>query len=234
MIGSEISMRVNERRGGNQEALFQGHNVDACFEETSGRHSLERYVADIFYANYGARHIEYQDLLCSLQQNSGRVAALGLSCASRGSLFCEQYLNAPLEDYVEREFGQSVSRSSLMELGNLVASEPGQSVVLYLLVTAALHAAGVRYLVFSANRAVRSSIQRCGFNTQVLCSADPYKLKDEQQDWGTYYDGDPKVILADIRQAVTHGRKHKMMAELWSREELLVDYLSYSIAELRA
>lgn len=233
MIGAQTRMRADEQRGGNLESMYQGFNVSACSEGNSMRQGLERYIADIFYTTYGARSIEYQDLLCSLEQNSGLVAALGLSCASRGSLFCEQYLNAPLEDYVQKEFGQKANRNSLMELGNLVASEPGQSVLLYLLVTAALHAAGVRYLVFSANRAVRSSIQRCGFDTHILCSADPGNLENAQQDWGTYYDGDPKVILADIRQAATHGYKHKMIAELWSREDLLVDDLSDAIAGLR-
>ena len=230
MLSTEIRVRADEQRGANSESLYQGYNVGACFQKNLGRQRLEHYIADIFYANYGARNIEYQDLLCSLEQNSSLVAALGLSSASRRNLFCEQYLNAPLENYVEREFGQKVNRNSLMELGNLVASEPGQSVVLYLLVTAALQMAGVRYLVFSANRAVRSSIQRCGFDTHVLCSADPGNLEGEQQNWGTYYDGDPKVILADIRQAADHGHKHKMIAELWLREELLVDNLSDAIA----
>jgi hypothetical protein len=229
MLNMLLDTRPVDFRATNRLTVQRNLAVGAYVQKSSGRKDIERYIADIFNVSYGAKNVKYQNLLCSLETNSRMVAALGLSCAGRGPLFCEQYLSRPLEDCVQTEFKQQVDRNSLMELGNLVASTPGQSVVLYLLVTAALEAAGVRYLVFSANREVRSSINRCGFDTRVLCDANPAMLEDEGLNWGTYYEGDPKVILADIRQAVAHGSQREMIAKLWSREALLVDYLADAI-----
>jgi hypothetical protein len=194
-----------------------------------GREHLERYIAGIFHAAYGATVLEYLPLLFSMEQDGGIQAALGLRSARREPLFCEQYLGAPLEQQVQKAFGRTVNRGQLMELGNLVSSRPGQSVALYLLVVAALDQAGISHLVFAANRSVRRSIRRCGFVTRELCAADPGRLGDGAQQWGTYYDGDPRVVLADIRQAVEHGLHHPAIGALWRQEQPVIASLADAI-----
>jgi hypothetical protein len=120
-----------------------------------------------------------------------------------------------------------------MELGNLVSSQPGQAVELYLLVVAALGQAGVSHLVFAANRAVRLSIKRCGFATREVCAADPAQLQGKAKMWGSYYDGDPRVVLADIGQAVEHGSTHPLISALWQRQALAIDSLADAIRSQR-
>lgn len=203
--------------------------VNSCDPCEPGREKLEQYIAGIFHAAYGATVLEYLPLLFSLKQDGDIQAALGLRSARRESLFCEQYLGGPLERQVEKEFGRTVNRGQLMELGNLVSSKPGQSVALYLLVVAALDQAGISHLAFTANRAVRLSIRRCGFDTREICAADPALLGESARQWGSYYEGDPRVVVADIRQAVARGTHHKAIGALWRREQPVIASLADAI-----
>ncbi|TDG11868.1 hypothetical protein E2F43_15990 [Seongchinamella unica] len=203
--------------------------VNSLLADDPGREKLEQYVAGVFYAAYGATVLEYLPLLFSLQQAGGIQAALGLRSARREPLFCEQYLDAPLERHVQQEFGATVNRGQLMELGNLAGSMPGQSVALYLMVVAALEQAGITHLVFAANRSVRRSIRRCGFPTRELADADPQRLGDRASQWGSYYRGCPKVMLADVRRGVEYGMSHPVIGELWCREQPMIATLADAI-----
>lgn len=208
--------------------------VGAIEQWEPGRERVERYIAEVFRLAHGAKLMNYMPLLVYREEAGALQAALGLRCAAGADLFCEQYLEDPLEAHVAREFGRVVNRGQLMELGNLVASSPGQSVALYLLVIAALYEAGIDYLAFAANRAVRLSIRRCGFTTRDLGPADPGALGSAAMDWGSYYEGSPRVILGDLRQAVEHGRRQAAISELWRREWVRIVALADSIRSLRA
>lgn len=172
--------------------------VRACPEFHSGRECLEQYISGTFNAAYGARILEYLPLLFSLESDGDMQAALGLRSASVDALFCEQYLDACAEQQVELLYGRKVRRAQIMELGNLVATEPGHSGLLYLIITAAMHEAGIEYLMFAANKPVRNSIARCGFTPRTIQAAQQSRLGERGLDWGRYYEGDPIVMLADI------------------------------------
>lgn len=214
------------REGDAELSPLTAHSCAPC---DPGREKLEQYIAGIFQAAYGATVLEYLPLLFSLEQEGCIQAALGLRSARQESLFCEQYLEGSLEDSVEKEFGRTVNRGQLMELGNLVSSRPGQAVALYLLVVAALDQAGISHLVFAANRAVRLSIRRCGFATRDLGTADPALLGEGARQWGSYYEGGPRVVLADIRQAAKYGAQHPAIGELWRREQPAIVSLADAI-----
>ncbi|RLQ22471.1 hypothetical protein DWB85_07575 [Seongchinamella sediminis] len=203
--------------------------VDSLLLGDPGRERLEQFIAGVFHAAYGATVLEYLPLLFSLEQEGIIQAALGLRSARGQSLFCEQYLDTPLDYHVQREFGRPVNRGQLMELGNLAGSIPGMSVTLYLLAVAALDQAGISYLVFAANRTVRRSIRRCGFQTRVLGEAQARCLGERASEWGSYYQGCPQVILADIGDGVEHGMKHPLIGELWRREQPLIATLADAI-----
>ena len=207
--------------------------VTTCQPLDAGRPALERYIAGIFHAAYGATVMEYLPLLCSLQQGGECTAALGLRSGAGQQLFCEQYLDKPVQQQVLREFGASVNRSRVMELGNLVSSEPGLAVLLYLLVVAALPQAGIDYLLFAANRAVMASIRRCGFDTRVLGAASPACLGERATEWGSYYQGQPMVVLADLTQALAHGREHPRINALWEENGEMVGDLALAIRDQR-
>ncbi|MFT6957393.1 MAG: hypothetical protein ACJAYC_002404 [Halieaceae bacterium] len=205
------------------------HVASTSLLASDDRQRVERYIAGIFSAAYDAKVFEYLPLLCSLERENSLVGALGLRSAASGPLFCEQYLKVSVQSAILTEYGMPVARRNIMELGNLVSSSAGQGVYLYLLVTAALAAADVRYLVFAANRAVRYSIKRHGFDTRVICHADASRLGAKAEEWGSYYESDPKVVLADISQAAAHGRSDPAISEIWRRESHAIDALAEDI-----
>jgi hypothetical protein len=174
--------------------------------DSTRREQLEQYISSIFQAAYGARVLEYLPLLFSLEQGDVTTAALGLRSAATTPLFCEQYLQVPVEQSVLSLYDQHVSRSKVMELGNLVSSTAGSGVMLYLLTAAALNEAGIRYLLFAANKAVRTSIRRTGFTPKSVCPARPDSLGAQSENWGSYYDGEPLVMLADIPLTLRQAR----------------------------
>ncbi|MBT4521952.1 MAG: hypothetical protein HOC23_18290 [Halieaceae bacterium] len=188
--------------------------VSAIDTLDSGRERLEQYIAGIFHAAYGARILEYLPLLFSLDQEGATNAALGLRSASYAPLFCEQYLDTSVEDQVVALYGRQVGRDRIMELGNLVGSQPGQSALLYLLVVAALNEAGVEYLLFAANKAVRASITRSGFTPRVIQVAERNRLGSQKECWGTYYDGEPVVMLGDIRMTMGQIKAQPVMRQV--------------------
>lgn len=199
--------------------------VSSYPESHRNRDQLEQYICGIFNAEYGARILEYLPLLFSLESDGSRHAALGLRSASIGPLFCEQYLDEDAEYHVESLYGRSAGRSQIMELGNLVATEPGYSGLLYIIITAAIHHAGIEYLMFAANKRVRNSIARCGFTPKTIQAAQQSRLGAQGQDWGRYYEGDPIVMLADI--ALT-------MRQVLAQPELkgIIDAYQFSIHSL--
>ena len=203
--------------------------VRACPETDVGREQLEQYICGIFNAAYGARILDYLPLLFQLDCNGSKQAALGLRSASVAPLFCEQYLDAPAQQLVETLFQRRASRAHIMELGNLVATEPGHSGLLYIIITAAIHEAGVEYLMFAANKQVRNSIARYGFTPKVIQGAQRSRLGAQGLDWGRYYEGDPIVMLADIALTMSQVRAQPALQQIIEAYKFSIPALADSI-----
>lgn len=188
--------------------------LQACTEIDPQRERVEQYISGIFHGTYNARILEFLPLLCSLKAGPEHLAALGLRSGASGPLFCEQYLDSSLEQEIQTLYGETVSRSETMELGNLVASQSGLGVLLYLVVAKAIEQAGVRYLIFAANRKVQASIARCGFAPRPICNADKTCLGEQAAYWGNYYEGGPVVMVADIPASMVHAESQPAMREI--------------------
>lgn len=160
---------------------------------------LSHYITQVFASTYGAHLSEFMPLLVGLFEGDTPVAALGLRRARAQPLFCEHYLDQPAEYYTRTLFGSDGKRDRIMELGNLAVTRRGYSMILYLITMAALREARVDYLLFAANRSVRRSIERCGFTPQGIHAARARRLPDGGAQWGSYYESDPVVMLADIK-----------------------------------
>lgn len=197
-----------------------------------GRQQLERYIASVFWECHAAQIDDYMPLLCSLEWQGETGAALGLRSARRVPLFCESYLNGPVEEQVQLIFGESCSRFEVMELGHLAGSRPGATALLYLLVTAALHHSGIRYLLFAANRAVRASIRRSRYTPRTIGPADIERLGSSRSSWGRYYEGDPQLMLGDMELTFRQSMAQpKMVLEL-QRHDVAIQYLAEQIKQL--
>ncbi|WP_281290162.1 thermostable hemolysin [Parahaliea aestuarii] len=196
----------------------------------AGRDQLEHYIGGVFAAAYGAAVSGFMPLLAGLYGGAEPEAALGLRSAARQSLFCEQYLERPVEHFTRSLYGVTVRRSQVMELGNLAVSRGGHSGILYLLVACALRAADVDFLLFAGNKAVRRSIARCGFSPRPIQAARPECLPDGGRCWGSYYASEPVVMLADIRRIVRQAGTQPGMVALMAHYAGAIDSLAAAVA----
>ncbi len=212
------------KKGGGR--LFE---VRAFPEGHDGREHLEQYISSIFNAAYGAQILEYLPLLFGLENGSSRQAALGLRSANCGPLFCEQYLDNTAEQYVEMLYGRDAARIQIMEMGNLVATQAGLSGLLYIIITAAIHEAGIDYLMFAANKRVRNSIARFGFTPRTIHGAEQSRLGDKGFEWGCYYEGEPVVMLADIPRTMEQIKAQPELQNLVDRYQFAIPSLADSI-----
>ena len=196
---------------------------------SADREQVQRYIAGVFQISYGAQVNEFMPLLVSLRDRGHLSSALGLRGASGSRLFCEQYLDEPVEAHVQSIFGQQVARDRVLEMGNLVASNPGHAALLYTLVGAAMYEAGMDYLLFTANRAVRLSLKRSGVSSVPIAPADRSRLGASGSEWGSYYNGDPQVMLGDVRVAMASCTKNPVIGSVLAFYQDIINELVHVI-----
>lgn len=166
----------------------------------AGRASLEAFIAQAFLEAYGARLSHFCDVLLGCRDGAGKwIAALGYSLAADGPLFLEQYLDVPLEEAIGARAGHPVERAQIVEVGNLAAGHPGAARALIVNMTRLLHGHGLHWVAFTATTSLLNSFTRLRLKPGVLAPADPRRLPDAGQHWGTYYHSQPQVMFGDIR-----------------------------------
>lgn len=164
------------------------------------RASLERFIAGCFFRSYGAVIRHFADTLLGVRGSDGQwQAALGYSLPeARPHVFVEQYLDLPLEQALSAVLREPVARSALAEVGNMAATSAGMGRQLIALATRHLYARGLDYVVFTATRALANSFVRLGIPIFPVAPADPARLHDGEDGWGTYYRNSPTVMVGRI------------------------------------
>lgn len=172
---------------------------------------------DRFDRQFGARITHFLPVLLGLvdgdDQVLGVVGTTPGADAGGGRWFCEQYLDAPVEQVLSAALARPVERSRLAEVGNLAAERPGAGRLLLGSLAAWLDGAGCEFAVFTATRPLRALFRRLRIPLVELGAADPARLGDAAQAWGRYYEGDPCVVaaaLTDVRAACS------AMVEAWA------------------
>lgn len=164
------------------------------------RASLEAFIAAAFLKTYGARLTHFCDTLIGCRDTQGRwMAAVGYSLGTVGDLFLEQYLDLPLEQAISARTGLDVARASVVEVGNLAANHAGAARALIVSMTRLLHSQGLHWVAFTATSGLLNSFSRLRLKPGVLAPADPRRLPDAGQHWGSYYQNQPQVMFGDIR-----------------------------------
>lgn len=173
------------------------------------RAQVEAFVADIYRHHHGARLRSFLPGLLAFRDGDGSVqAVVGLRRGGTEPLFVEQYLDAPAEVIVSSRAGRQVERHHVVEVGNLAVSAPGDIRPLVAHLTAVLHEAGLRWVLFTATRQLRNTFTRIGLAPVELAEARAERLRGDASDWGSYYAVQPRVVLGDLAagQAWLHAR----------------------------
>lgn len=194
---------------------------------------LEQFIATKFNAIYGAAIVEFFPILLSRADDEQLSSVVGLRPGTERPLFLEQYLDVPLEQAIAAASGQLVSRGSLMEIGNLASSFRSGNQVMFILLTAILARAGYEWVVFTATAQVRALLARLDFHPVTLCEANPARLVNKSQVWGSYYQSQPMVQAGSIRDGMAALLANHKAKALITAHEQDIENLACELVSLR-
>jgi hypothetical protein len=191
----EVPVRAAARVGGvgrasGLEILESGH---------PDRASLQHFIAETYLRAYGARIQHFAQYLVGLRRpGAGWVAGVGYTLAGPDALFVEQYLDQPIQVEMAARMGAPIRRDQIVEVGNLAAAGAGAARNVIVRMTALLHRLSRSWVVFTSTRALLNSFARLEINPVRIARADPGRLPDGGESWGSYYDSEPCVMAASI------------------------------------
>lgn len=173
-------------------------SVDVLDTGHPERQRPERFVREVFRQSYGADIRAFYPTLLAFSMHSELLGVAGFRSGGDQGLFSEQYLDHPLEQLIARHWDEPVERRHIVEVGNLALIGPAQARWVIAAVTLFLHTAGYRWVLFTAVRPLINAFGRLGLNPIMLAQADPGRLADDGQHWGSYYATNPSVCVGDI------------------------------------
>lgn len=179
------------------------------------RARVEAFIRERFASRYGARVRHFMPTLLQLENERGTVyGAVGVRSAALEPLFLERYLDGPIEAEIARHDGSRPLRDQIVEVGNLAALGAGHARLLIVAVTDMLVAHGYEWVVFTGTAEVVNSFHRLELKPLELAAADPARMGEERNDWGSYYDSRPRVMAGYIRgghqSLVNKGVYHRL------------------------
>lgn len=182
------------------------------------RPRVEQFIHDRFDLEYNANLRHYMPHLVHLETVAGEcVAGVGYRDAAKNSLFVEHYFDEPIEAVIGSVLKKKVTRSEIVEVGNLADARPGGARAAVTALTAYLYGAGFRWVVFTGVVMLRNALFRLGLEPFQIGEADPGRLSEqEQQEWGKYYMAGPLVMAGDIHDGYWSLQfTREVLAPLW-------------------
>ena len=173
------------------------------------RLEAEGFIRARFAEHYNAEVPSFAPNLMLLENGERVVAATGWRSAGDEALYLERYLDAPIENLMARLAGQPVRRARIVEVGNLAADKPGASIDVVLALSRHLDRLGYEWVVFTATRELIGIFSRLGLPLLALAAADPSRLGNEADAWGSYYETNPIVVAGKIRTALERAALHE-------------------------
>ena len=178
--------------------------------DSSERAAVQSYIQNRFAEVHQANVSHFLPNIISLRCGGEYSAAVGLAPASGGKLFAEQYLDAPIEKIVSDKLELTVVRNQIIEIGNLVSTWKGSSLLLFIVIGEVMERLGYHYVMFTGTREVKALLARLRYSPIILADADPSLLPDGGASWGGYYKNQPQVMFGDNRPAMAAARKNPM------------------------
>lgn len=197
------------------------------------RKAAESYIADKFHQEHNACIKDFMPHLLTINCLGNFTAAVGLRSACSQSLFVEHYLDQPAIELIAGiSQNTGLHPRHIIELGNLVSTQRGSSQLLFILLTALLFRADVRWVIFTASCHVQSLLKKIGLTSITVCRADKNQLPDGGASWGSYYDNNPCVTLIPIQEAFQTLSGNRISASLLHNFDLAISKQAASLKQL--
>ena len=187
------------------------HVLVECEDGDPGRAEVEQFVQDAFREKHGARVRSFMPTMLAMRGDNGRLCSVaGFRCAAHEPLFLERYLSEPVENAIAAACGHAVDRAQIVEVGNLAGVTCRASLRLIVELPRLLLARGQRWIVFTASEAVRSVL--AGYHAPLvqLVAAEASRVAGLGDDWGRYYETDPRVMAGFLPDGRLDRRRRGM------------------------
>lgn len=197
-------------------------NVDGV--QGPNRERVEFFIKEGYSKSFCANINISMPYLISLKKGDLK-AALGVRSAS-SLLFIEQYLAQAIELALAPIMGD-VKREQIVEIGNLYSNARVFTVPLLLTTAVSLSVVGFKYMVFTGTDNLITLLNKTGVDVLSLANANltalpggesPDGYQRLKQQWGSYYDTNPKVALirlSDVVRVINDRPKYaKLFIEL--------------------
>ncbi|GFE85952.1 hypothetical protein GCM10011488_09060 [Steroidobacter agaridevorans] len=148
--------------------------------------------------------------LLAMRNETGVVCSVaGFRSAADRPLFLERYLDEPIEQAIASSLGQHVSRSQIVEVGNLAGRNCRSAIRLVLDLPRILLDRGHRWMVFTATDTLRELLT--GYHAPLLDlgAAPAARAHNTGDDWGRYYDSHPRVMAGFLQDGLGLCRRHR-------------------------
>lgn len=208
---SDTTMLVNssglaKRRERHAQVLLCGElpvTSDIVTASMPQREELEQFVIAMFKKAHQAEIHQFMPTLLSLRDSHQQLRAVcGLRHAHHAPLFLERYLSQPVESVLSARVGQQVSRSDILEVGNLAVVEPACIRSLLASVSVYLHSTEANWAVFTGIKPLRNALLKLHMPLVELGEASIDCLAPEERAaWGKYYEQGPLVMAIPRMQA---------------------------------
>ena len=193
----DTAVRQPPGRGLRLEAVRPG---DTC------RAELERYVQLAFQAKHGAHVRSFMPTLLAFRDRAGALGGVaGIRGADEGRLYLEQYLDRPVEQALVSALAtrgnERVERGQIAEVGNLAGASCRAAVRMVAQIPGYLLAHRYTWIVFTATSALRGILARFDAPLVELARAEGPRVAGASDEWGRYYETDPRVYAGWLRDA---------------------------------
>jgi len=158
---------------------------------------VKEFIENIYKHSYGANiDVNYPVLMSVCDKDGNILSAVGFRCAADHPLFLEQYT----KETVEKKL--SCPRCEIVEIGNLASAGKGASIFVFAALAAYLDNKGIRYAAVTGTDFLHRYFKRIGLNPYKICDAEISAVENDGQDWGTYYDTRPRVLVGSLENGV--------------------------------
>jgi len=194
-------------------------NLHIYLPASQGRQAVENLIATVFHKKYEARISDFMPILLSLQVQDRIAAIVGIRPAEKSNLFLEPYLDQPLLHELNRCGFSDLSRTEIAEVGNLVSSRAGSSLLLFMVLTKILFVSGYKITICTATKEVVGLLTKLQLPISPICKAEQGRLAPSlpgkpKAEWGSYYTTNPWVLAIDVRKAM-HTLDSQAMLARW-------------------
>lgn len=189
-------MHVALPRAAEQSARCHSHHLFLHDANDPQRGELERFVKRAFESRHSARVCSFMPTLLSLCNDRGEICSVaGFRSATDQPLFLERYLDEPIERAIALATQIDVSRSQIVEVGNLAGMNCRSAMRLVLALPRILLDRGQRWIVFTATDTVRQLLANYHAPLIDLAPAVAGRVQGLGDDWGRYYETNPRIMV---------------------------------------